>query len=1148
MHRINSWGRWILAALLLLMGGQAAWAAGFSVSGNAGVAGAAVTVGSQSVVSDSKGAYSITGLAAGAYTVVPSKPEYVFTPVSVSVTVGPNAAAKNFKAAVLTYTISGNAGVAKATVTAGGKTATTNASGAFTIAGLVGGSYAVAPSKAGFSFSPASLPATVGPSVGGMTFKATAIFSISGNAGVAGATVTAGGQTVTSNAKGAYSFTGLLAGTYTVTPSKLEHTFAPASIPVTVGPNAAAKNFKATELTYTVSGNAGVAKAVVSAGGKTATSDAAGAYTIKGVLAGTHAVTPSKNGYSFAPPFTSLTIGPSVTGTDFAATAIFTISGKVGVAGATVTAGGQTITSDAKGAYSFTGLLAGPYTVTPSKAEFSFTPASLAVTVGPNAANKNFKAAVVTYTISGNAGSDKVTLKAGGKSATSSATGAYTITGVTAGTYLVSPSKTGFRFSPADISVAVGPSVSGRDFAATAVFTIAGNAGVAGATVTAGEKSATSNSTGAYTISGLTAGTYTVSPSKPEYTFTPPSVAVTVGPNAAGKSFKAALNTYTVSGNAGTAGVTVTAGTKTATSDASGNYTLTSLLAGSYSVTPAKNGFSFEPVSTSVTVGPSSAGKNFTATIVYYTISGNTSVPGVTVTAGGKSVVSDAQNNYTITGLTAGNYSVTAQKAGCTFEPAPWKVAVGPSQANISFTTPCLLHFPKGQSSFADGYIRNYPYTSSSGQRWQDLTTVNSKDNSGSPCSPHLETCLNAPPYNLLYPVYSTGYAGGQMGNCDPAFGWCNSWDRSYNSVSRPHPRPNIGRGISIWMNGLSGNDTAGYDFTAVGGGYHELADQIIVMDPLGSCVRNTTCQKSPPYDRSYWECSDLFVYTNEWGPDARKVYPGEITPNYWGIVPIDDTTDRWQTLVAHKAELAGGATTVPTKKGNGYVFVQYSYPAPRPVLDGVFGGGSGPQCIAGATRCFTVFDSDGSIGRSKIQLVNGEWFVTITGYMTTSDSVLRNTLDVESNLATLSGSGTVHDGLYQTIMAMNELGIAGSAHLIGHSLGAMDVVTLYSLGYGQSAVGYAVPFMTPYAAMLPQYSPINGLRPANRPIYSVSGMNDPITNMPSSPCGPATNTHGCRVGWGVNDILIDTGGGFASLNNPHDRTQYQLLVGAAMW
>ena len=68
--------------------------------------------------------------------------------------------------------------------------------------------------------------------------------------------------------------------------------------------------------------------------------------------------------------------------------------------------------------------------------------------------------------------------------------------------------------------------------------------------------------------------------------------------------------TYTVAGNAGTTGATVTAGSVSTTSDTSGNYTLAGLAAGTYTVERRRRrGCTFSPTSLSVTVGPSATGQ-----------------------------------------------------------------------------------------------------------------------------------------------------------------------------------------------------------------------------------------------------------------------------------------------------------------------------------------------------------------------------------------------------------------------------------------------------------------------------------------------------------------------------------------------------------
>ena len=59
------------------------------------------------------------------------------------------------------------------------------------------------------------------------------------------------------------------------------------------------------------------------------------------------------------------------------------------------------------------------------------------------------------------------------------------------------------------------------------------------------------------------------------------------------------------------------------------------------------------------------------------------------MSAGSKSATSDASGAYTITGLTAGTYSVSATKSGCTFSPASLSVTVGPNATGKSFTASC---------------------------------------------------------------------------------------------------------------------------------------------------------------------------------------------------------------------------------------------------------------------------------------------------------------------------------------------------------------------------------------------------------------------------------------------------------------------------
>lgn len=80
------------------------------------------------------------------------------------------------------------------------------------------------------------------------------------------------------------------------------------------------------------------------------------------------------------------------------------------------------------------------------------------------------------------------------------------------------------------------------------------------------------------------------------------------------------INIFTISGNVGVAGATVSlTGTATAstTSGSDGSYTFGGLGAGSYTVTPSSNNFSFSPVSEPVTITSGSVGSiNFGIVVI----------------------------------------------------------------------------------------------------------------------------------------------------------------------------------------------------------------------------------------------------------------------------------------------------------------------------------------------------------------------------------------------------------------------------------------------------------------------------------------------------------------------------------------------------
>ncbi len=208
---------------------------------------------------------------------------------------------------------------------------------------------------------------------------------------------------------------------------------------------------------------------------------------------------------------------------------------------------------------------------------------------------------------------------------TADSSGNFSFTGLANGTYTVTPSKAGIVFTPASQTVTVSnASVSGVNFTS---FSISGTVSPSGSGTTlalsgTASGTATTDASGSFSFAGLANGTYTLTPSKVGYTFTPATQTVTIsGASVAGVGFTAtAIPTSTISGAvsppAAGQGTTLTlsgGASGTTTVDGSGTFSFAGLFDGTYTVTPSKAGSVFLPASQSVTVsGADVLNVNFT--------------------------------------------------------------------------------------------------------------------------------------------------------------------------------------------------------------------------------------------------------------------------------------------------------------------------------------------------------------------------------------------------------------------------------------------------------------------------------------------------------------------------------------------------------
>ncbi len=776
------------------------------------------------------GLFSFT-VFAGQYTIGPTFPEYTFDPPQRTSTVNQgtgNSTGNDFGGTPNTYSVSGTvrlgegglSGVQMTLEPVGAaagvrirqqQTVTTAADGTYSFDGLLAGQYRVWPTLVEYAFDPAERTPTVNETLGSASdqdFDATLnTYSISGtvrlsSVGFEGVEMTLEQvtapeglriqqqQSVATGVDGTYSFTGLPAGQYRVTPTLAEYTFTPTERTPTVNQangDATGQDFTATLGTYSISGTVWLGETglsdveleleqVTAPEGvrirqrRTVTSDAQGQYTFNGLPAGQYRVTPKLVEYTFDPAERTPTVNQalgSATDQDFTATQnTYSISGTAWLSGEgfegvemtleQVPAPGsvhikqqQSVTTDADGTYSFTGLPAGQYRVTPTMAEYTFSPAERTPTVNQangDATGQDFVAALRLYSISGTVSLDsaglagvEMSLEAVGQAdgvrirqtqtITTGTDGFYEFTGLVAGQYRVTPALAEYTFDPIERTPEVNDTLgnaTGQDFVATRrTYSISGTvylqaSGLGGVEIslepasgvlTAQAQTVTTASDGSYSFTGLMSGQYRVVPTLNEYTFTPtertPTVNETLG-DATGQDFTAVLRLYSISGTvslggSGFGGVEMsleTVGgaegarirqTQTMTTGTDGFYEFTGLVAGQYRVWPTMTEYSFSPTERTPTVKQelgNATGQDFTATLNTYSISGTVTcnsvgVGGVSVfldnTAGDTRVRTKAKHDaitttaadgtYSFGGYPAGEYLVVCSDSEYTFDP-----------------------------------------------------------------------------------------------------------------------------------------------------------------------------------------------------------------------------------------------------------------------------------------------------------------------------------------------------------------------------------------------------------------------------------------------------------------------------------------------
>jgi hypothetical protein len=640
-----------------------------------------------------------------------------------------------------TYTAGGKvtgAPAGTALTLTGSSTATTgiDASGNYTFNNLSSGTYTITPSSSGVTFTPANQTVTInGAHALGIDFVgSTTSFTVSGT--ITGApndsVVLSGANTynTVTDASGNYTFTGVVNGSYTVTPGTAGFTVTPANQPVTVnGANVTGVNFTATTQSFniggTISGGAGATVTLSGGASATTTADSSGNYSFAGYPIGSYTVTPAQTGKVFTP--VSITI--AVQGANI--TANFTVPSacpcdtiwQPSATPALVDAGdthageyGVKIRADQDGyitgirfyksvanAGAHTGDLWSGTGSNLGTASFSSETASgwqQVLFAHPVPVVKNTTYVASYFTPTGHYAADSGYFASSGVDVAplhALANGVDGSNGVYGyGTSTLFPTSS---FNAANYWV-------DAVYLPTTTYTIAGilsGTGAAGATVTmSGGSSATvtADSSGNFSFNGLANGTYTVTPSASGASFSPASQPVTINNgHALGLAFTGTGATYSLSGTisgTGGSGATVNltgASTASVTANTSGVYSFTGLANGSYTVTPTKSGFLMTPVSRAVTINGANATANFSSAQTF-TLSGTISGSGgsgATVKLTGTTtatVTANTSGQFTFTGLPNGTYTVTPSKLLHIYSPSKQTVTIsGANKTGVNFST-----------------------------------------------------------------------------------------------------------------------------------------------------------------------------------------------------------------------------------------------------------------------------------------------------------------------------------------------------------------------------------------------------------------------------------------------------------------------------
>ena len=430
--------------------------------------------------------------------------------------------------------------------------------------------------------------------------------------------------------------------------------------------------------TFTISGTVGVSGVTMQGFPTPVATDDNGVYTAQVAYGWSGTIKPIKPGYTFLPPEKPYTkVLANMTREDYKPTALtFTISGSVGLPGVKMTGFPEDVVSDPAGRYTTNVVYNWSGTVIPEKTGYRFEPSNRSYNqVVKETKNDDYKSFELTITVSGVAGTEAgVVMKGFPKDPMTGPGGAYRVEVPYGWTGKVKPTKEGVQFSPEERAYAgVTENQMAQDYTAR-IFTyqISGTTGLAGVIMKGLPEDPMTDNNGYYSATVSHGWIGKVIPEKAGYQFEPPTKDYPkITANRENQDYKASMIYLTIAGTAGTGGVTLSGLPGDPPGDSTGTYTGKVPFGWSGTVTPKKDGWSFEPPSHDYSsVAQNQLKQDFKATPIAFKITGNIGLPQVTLQGLPGAVVTGADGSYSVDVGWNWSGTVTPRKDGYTFDPA----------------------------------------------------------------------------------------------------------------------------------------------------------------------------------------------------------------------------------------------------------------------------------------------------------------------------------------------------------------------------------------------------------------------------------------------------------------------------------------------